>query len=399
MFNSRYFATLTLLIVSLFSLAVDVFAQSKEREIEWNSYNLPTGNFVRFVNLEEGYSFWYPAEWQQKKNANGDTAFSIVPEGPNFVIAIDNIADGYGIANYTSSLLQGFRKYSINQETFSLRTVSIGGIEAREAHFEIEINDRVANETVWVTVVGPKAYNFIFAFDPADKEKFEPYIKRIVETINIGAGGHWDREFETLRANFAGQTVLGSELVAINVAKKIRDFNIPKSEWTKELTELIVKSPGIAIDLLTNSDPQVRAETILQIGKIKDPKFDEILLWAITDKDSYCSTIAAQAIATRGLDALNLLKKKLPDLIDEPGVILRISAAFNDQNVRQVIYDEAIRTGKLADWAKEPLSELTKLDNLINKDSLNSNYRRNTFSKRLNTLFNGTKFSRSFRKV
>lgn len=372
MFNSRYIATLVFLVLSSFSLAVDVFAQSKEREIEWNSYSLPTGNFVRFVNLEEGYSFWYPAEWQQKKNANGDTAFSIVPEGPNFVIAIDNIADGYGIANYTSSLLQGFRKYSINQETFSLRTVSIGGIEAREAHFEIEINDRVANETVWVTVVGPKAYNFIFAFDPADKEKFEPYIKRIVETINIGARGHWDREFETLRTKFADQTVAGSELAAINVAKKIRDFNIPKSEWTKELTELIVKSPAIAIDLLTNSDPQVRAEAILQISKIKDPKFDEILLWALTDKDSYCSTIAAQAFATRGLDALNLLKKKLPDLIDKPGIILRLSAAFNDQNVRQIIYDETIKTGKLADWAKEPLSELTKLNTLINKDSLNS---------------------------
>lgn len=121
MFNSRYVATLILLVFSLFSLAADVFAQSKEREIEWNSYSLPTGNFVRFVDLEEGYSFWYPAEWQQKKNANGDTAFGIVPEGPNFVIAIDNIADGYGLANYTSSLLQGFRKYSINQETFSAR--------------------------------------------------------------------------------------------------------------------------------------------------------------------------------------------------------------------------------------------------------------------------------------
>ncbi|MFY9225459.1 MAG: transglutaminase domain-containing protein [Blastocatellia bacterium] len=374
MFNSRYVATLVLLVFSLFSLTVNVFAQSKEREIEWNSYNLPTGNFVRFVDLEKGYWFWHPAEWQEKKNANGNSAFIIVPQGPNFVIVVDDIADGYGLANYTSSLLQGFRKYSINQETFSLRTVSIGGIEAREAHFEIEINDRVANETVWVTAVGPKAYNFIFAFDPADKEKFEPYIKRVVETISIGAAGHWDREFEVLRAKFADQTVVGSELAAINVAKKIRNFNIPKSEWTKELTELIAKSPISAIDLLTDSDPQVRAEAILQISKINDPKFDEILLWALTDKDSYCSTIAAQVFATRGLDALNLLKKKLPDLIDKPGVILRVSAAFNDQNVRQVIYDESIKTGKLADWAKEPLSELTKLNNLslINKDKLSS---------------------------
>lgn len=373
MFKSRYLTIFLLLLLSLFGLISNTFAQNLERVAQWDSYSLPAGNFVRFIDKEKGYWFWRPAEWKENKNTNGDQFLSATERGPNLFMFTDDIPEGYGLVNYTSSFLQQIRKNAIKQESLTVRPVSMSGIEARELHFEIEIEKNVVHETIWFAVVGPRAYGFIFIYAPSDEEKFEPYMKRMMETVNIGVAGHWNKEFESLRTSINNPPLPNSELTTAIIAKEIRDSKISKSQWTSQLTELIEKSPSSALDLLTDSDPQVRGVAITYLSKSHIDKIDELLLWATTDPDSYCSAIAANTIAKRGEIGLNELKKHLPTLLDNPGVILRLSAAFNDQKSRQVIYDEAVKTGKLADWVKESLEKLTTSTNSSPLDNKNLN--------------------------
>jgi tetratricopeptide (TPR) repeat protein len=260
----------------------------------------------------------------------------------------EEIPDGFGVANYTTSMLQQFRKQPIKPETMVVRRVVIGGVEGREASFEIEAaSDTFVRETIWVTAVGPRAYLFMLVVKPEEQEKYEPYFKRMMLSARIGAAGHWNEEFENLRARFAATLIAGRDVEVASLSEALRAGREPTAVLTNRLAELAAKAPDAVLDLLADSDPQVRAAAITAFGQSHgqvtgqdkeawEAGVTDILLWSLMDKEVYCSATAAQRLAARGPAALAALKGKLSVLADAPGAIVRAGAALTDEAAREL---------------------------------------------------------------
>ncbi|MGH9903250.1 MAG: hypothetical protein ACRD68_15695, partial [Pyrinomonadaceae bacterium] len=167
------------------------------RAARWDAYALPPGEFRRFVERREGYSLWRPAHWDEARQPDGSVSFGAGDEeGPTVRVHTPEIPDGYGVANYVTSLLREWRKQPIDEETMLVRRVRVGGLEGREFTFEIETEPgRVLRETVWVTAAGARAFMFFYVASPEDHDKHEPLFQRMMLSLRIGAAGHWDEEF------------------------------------------------------------------------------------------------------------------------------------------------------------------------------------------------------------
>ena len=53
-------------------------------------------------------------------------------------------------------------------------------------------------------------------------EAYEPIFKRMISSVHIGAAGHWNEEYETLRAAVAAGSGSDSEIEAGLVAEALR---------------------------------------------------------------------------------------------------------------------------------------------------------------------------------
>src|SRR5262245_64111243 len=109
--------------------------------------------------------------------------------------------------------MRSFRSEPIKPESVTVRRVMSGGLEWREIAHEIEAPGGVAvRQTLWFTAVGPRAYGLALSAQNGEMEAHEPILKRIVSSVHIGAAGHWNEEYETLRAGFIAGTNTEREL-------------------------------------------------------------------------------------------------------------------------------------------------------------------------------------------
>src|SRR5262249_10176614 len=106
-----------------------------------------------------------------------------------------------------------------------------------------------------------------------------------------------------------------------------------------------------AIDLITDADPQVRTAAIAALGKSNHPQSDDLLIWALSDKDVFASSTAAQALAARG--ALGQIKNKLATLAENPAAVVRAGMAMGESASRELI-EELLRS----DSARQHLAAL-----------------------------------------
>lgn len=337
-FNLR--SLMLLLSLACVCLQTSALAQTADQEARaeiWNAYQLPAAEFVRFVDRKQGYSLWRPAGWSE--SADGLVTFSGGETWPQVRVLTTQVPDGYSAANFATSLLQQWRNQPIRQETVVVRRVLVGGADGREFTFEIEEEPgHTLRQTVWLTTVGTRAYLFYFLTEPEEQEKYEPYFKRMMLSLRIGAAGHWTEEFETLRARFAAaaRPQAGREIEAAQLAESLRAGREPAEAVTGRLTALLREAPPAALDLLTDYDPQVRAAAIAAIGKTEDARMIEVLVWALSDKDGYASALAARALAGRGAAGLAALKGKLTTLSKEPGAVLRVAALLTEEEAREL---------------------------------------------------------------
>lgn len=319
-----------------------VLAQSAEQDARlklWNSYQLPEGAFSRYVDKKHGFSLWRPASWTESAASDAIVAFSAGENGPHLRVYTAEVPDGYGAANFATAILSQWRTQPIKQESIVARRVLVGGADGREFTFEIEAEPgHTLRETVWLTTAGPRAYVFYFFMEPEEQEKYEPYFKRMMLSLRIGAAGHWDEAFETLRARFTTGATLttGREVEVAQLAETLRTSREPVERVTERLTALMSQAPAAAMDLLTDYDPHVRAAAIVAAGKTGDARMTDVLVWALADRDGYASAQAARALAERGAVGLAALKAKVPILSKEAGAILRVAALLPDEAARDL---------------------------------------------------------------
>jgi transglutaminase-like putative cysteine protease/tetratricopeptide (TPR) repeat protein len=334
-----------ILLLLLFPLILEygpaAFAQSGDRAARaaiWDGYQLPGGKFARFIDRQKGVSFRYPADWKREPGPNGGTVFKPASETVNLIVIIEDIPDGSGLANYASGVMQSFRNEPIKPESVTLRRVMSGGLEWREIAHEIEAPGGVTvRQTMWFTAVGPRAYGFALSAQDGEMEAYEPIFKRIISSVHIGAAGHWNDEYETLRAAFSSGSDSESEIEAGQVAEALRSGRQSFDAAAGRIAELFASSPEAAVDLITDADPQVRAAAIVALGKTGSSQTIDLLIWALSDEDVFASSAAAQSLAARG--ALNRVKSKLASLAENPAAVVRAGAAMGESASRELIQE------------------------------------------------------------
>ncbi len=342
MIINRFFVGL---ILVLFSFSAHSLAQSENhntRATQWESYTLPSGEFTRFVT--KGYSLWHPVQWKETVNSETTVSFGSAEKEKHVLVITEALAEGYGVANYTTALLQQLRKQPITLETVAVRRVLIGGVEGREISLEIEAEPgKPVFQTYWVTQVGPTGYAFIFTSIPDNKEKLEPNFKRLMMSVRFNTAGHWDEEFETLRAKFATGKNSEHDGEAAKISEALRAARENTGAAIQKIAELATQAPEIALEMLTDYDPNVRGAAITALGKSADGRNNEALVWALADKDIFCSNSAAKALAERGAPAFLALKNNLPKLVEANGALLRVAALMSDEAARELA-DELLKS-------------------------------------------------------
>lgn len=341
---------ITWLLLFMALLSAPAFAQSSNREARaslWNSYQIPDGEFTRFVDYQKGFSFWHPADWKNRVMPNGARVFQAgqpAMQSVNFIALTDDIPEGYGIANYTSGYLQSLRSQPIAEDSTTVRRVMLNGLEWREISYDVEANGAQFHQTMWMTAVGARVYGFVFTTSPEELGKSEPLLKRIVMTVHIAAAGHWDEEFETLRARFAAKAkpAAGREVAAATIAEDLRAARLPFETAVTRLTRLFSQSPDAAFDLAADADPHIRTAAVSALGKSgqigsDDSVVIDALLWALRDKDVFASSAAATGLAARGQTGFEAIKNKLPALSETPATVVRAGVAVGEEQSREMI--------------------------------------------------------------
>lgn len=337
-------------------LAAAALAQSGDREARaalWESYKIPEGEFTRYVDRQKGFSFWHPANWQERAAGNGNRFFQPAPQGINLFVMTEEIPDGYGVANYASSVLQGLRNQPVAQESVTVRRVILGGLEWREIAYNVEPQGGgLAHQTMWFTAVGPRVYGFVLSVAAERLEQDEPVLKRIVTSVRIGAAGHWDEQFETLRTKFAAResSTDAYEIQGAMIAEELRAARQSPEAIVARVSDLFGKAPGAALALLTDADPQVRTAAITALGRVRrDELSNEALVWALSDTDVFAGTAAAQALAARGAAGLTAIKNKIPvPRALRPEAMVRGGIALGEPFASDLIA-ELLRTGSAND--------------------------------------------------
>ena len=317
---------------------------SETRAAQWDSYAPAPGRFVRQVDKTTGWSLWRPADWNESKRENRLLDLTAPDQQASVSIGADNVPEGYGIASYVSSFLQQLRRQRVNPETVKVRRVWPGGSEGREVLLDLERSPGdVVRETIWMTQVGPRVHLFFFVARAEKHAQLEPLFKRMMMTLHIGAAGHWDEEFERHRERFAGRESKpddSPELEAAQIAAALRTAQDSSLTLTGRLAALAGRAPDAVLDVMTDPDPLVRASAIKAFSTLDDPFAPNVLVWAMTDKDAYCSGVAAQALAAKVTDSgpvtMTFINRALPTLSDNPGVILNLAAALSDDRARQM---------------------------------------------------------------
>ncbi|MGH9768664.1 MAG: transglutaminase domain-containing protein [Blastocatellia bacterium] len=323
------------------------FAQGGDRAARaahWDGIQLPAGKFTRFVDRQKGFSFRHPADWNQSPGRNGGTVFKPASEVANLIALTEDIPDGSGVANYVSGVMQSFRNEPIKPESVTVRRAMSGGLEWREIAHEVEApGGGIVHQTMWFTAVGPRAYGLALSVHNGELETYEPVFKRIVSSVRIGAAGHWNEEFETLRANFTAGSdpESATEIEAGRIAEALRTGRDALAAASDRIAELFAKSPDAAIDLITDADPQVRTAAIAALSRSTHPQTIDLLIWALADKDVFASSAAAQALsAPRGAQAARAtatIRSRLAALAENPSAIVRVGVAMGQQTSRELI--------------------------------------------------------------
>jgi transglutaminase-like putative cysteine protease len=326
------------------------------REAQWDAYQLPAGKFIRFVDRQKGFSFRAPADWQQQPNSEGGALFTSAADGANLLTITENIPEGIGVAAYVGSFLLNIRNEPIKPDSIVVRRVRSSGLEWREVTYELlQPGSEDMRQIIWFTAVGPRAYSLVLSVRSDELEKFDPVFKRIITSVRIGAAGHWDEEYETLRANFTNSpnTEAAEENESSLVAEALRSGRESLAASADRIAQLFAASPETAIDLITDVDPQVRTAAIVALGKTNHAKLVDLMIWALADKDVFASSTAAQILATSASGSLVAIKSKLRVLAENPAAAVRLGAAMGEQASRDLI-EEMLR----GDNTKEHMAAL-----------------------------------------
>jgi tetratricopeptide (TPR) repeat protein len=286
----KLFPLIFLLLCTTVASAQTQQTASQAREAEWKSYALPQSNFVRHISPEREFIFRTPADWKQEAlTFHG-------PHSAQFKVYAQKIPDGYSLPEYFASFVRVVRDQPGVADTMVTRKTRLQDLEARELLVEFSNPEgEMIHSTSWVAVSGPLAVTFNLQVPVTHVAEVEPFLKAIVQSVIFLPREH--TSFEDLRTATLKTTAPGPIHEVENVTATLNDVGVDREAAVARLTTLFSTSPDVAIDLLVDRRPFVRAAAVQALAHSNNSALQPFVWEMIDDKEPLVAEAAARSAA------------------------------------------------------------------------------------------------------
>lgn len=276
------------------------------REAEWQSHKLPSSEFVRYSDPDKGLVLWVPTTWERQPDGLKFTS----SDGAELHIAVENIPDGVPLKSFLMAVMKNFGDLLGSTESLLVRRTRIGGVDARELLFEL-VNERgvLTRRSLWLAVEGPRAYTVVMIAPLARAQQIDPYFKAVIESMIIWNDTSRAGAFETERGRvFKTRPARIDGVLSLVPVLDGLDGNARSGALSK-LVSAFTDSPDVALDLLIDRRPMVRAAAAQAIGLSNNKALGWFVAAALRDRDSFVAGRAAEALAKHP-NAADLLREQ-----------------------------------------------------------------------------------------
>ena len=258
----KLFPPIFLLLCTTLASAQAQQTTAQAREAEWKGYALPQSNFVRQINPDKEFIFRIPADWKQER----DLLSFEGPHAAQFKVYAQKIPDGYSLLEYFASFVRVVRDQPGVADTMVTRKTRLQDLEARELLVEFSNPEgEMIHSTSWVAVNGPLALTFNLQVPVTHVAEVEPFLKAIVQSVIFLPREH--TSFEDLRTATLKTTAPGPIHEVEGVVSILNDVGLDREAAVARLTTLFSTIPEVAIDLLVDRRPLVRAAAVQALAR------------------------------------------------------------------------------------------------------------------------------------
>ena len=263
------------------------------REAEWKNYPLPKSNFTRKMNPEKNFIFRIPTDWTPITDLD-----FIGPHNSNFKILVDKIPEGYPLDEYFGAILQAVKDMSGAAETVVSRKVELQDVEAREMLLQFtDAEGTLIRSMSWVTIRGEHALMFNLKVPASHGAEVEPFFKAIVQSVIFVSPDDYIG-FGALRS-FAIKTPTDGPINELeSIVTSLSETTTERESAIDRLAALYSATPDLAIDLLIDRRPLIRAGAAQAIARSKNTALTSFLWHLLDDPEPLVSEAAARGVAT-----------------------------------------------------------------------------------------------------
>jgi Flp pilus assembly protein TadD len=298
-------------------VATPQLTRIQTREAEWKNYSLPKTNFTRKMNAEKNFIFRIPSDW----TPISDLEF-IGPHDASFKILIDKIPEGYPLDEYFGGILQAVKDMTGAAETVLSRKTELQDVEAREIVLQFtDAEGTLIRSTSWVTIRGPQALMFNLKVPATHSVEIEPFFKAIVQSVIFVSSDDY-LAFEPVRS-FAIKTPTNGPISELeSIVTSLSDTTTEREAAINRLAALYSATPDLAIDLLIDRRPLIRAGAAQAIARSKNPALTSFLWQLLDDPEPLVSEAAARSVANAPDIVQRLIDESMSGFLTE--VIARV---------------------------------------------------------------------------
>ncbi|HJS23544.1 MAG TPA: transglutaminase domain-containing protein [Pyrinomonadaceae bacterium] len=286
-----------LLVVCLFYCVVPSanaqLTALQAREVEWKNYSLPQTNFTRQTNADKEIVFRVPADWKQEST---ELLLFTGPHSSQIKVFIDKVPDGFPLPDYVGSILRVVRSVP-GVEAPLTRKTQLQDLEGREIVFESPNPEGELTRSVsWITINGPLAVAFNLQTPAAHAAEVEPFFKAVVQSVIFLPREH--STFDSLRSSTLKSPAPGPIHVIENIVTSFDEAVVDRESIIAQLTPLFSSQPDVAVDLLVDRRPFVRAAAVQALVRSNNSTLTPFLWELVDDKEPLVAEAAARSVAS-----------------------------------------------------------------------------------------------------
>lgn len=262
------------------------------RETEWKNYALPQTNFARRINADPKLLFRVPADWKQQ----GEELTFTGPHSASLSVTGQKIPEGYPLDDYVASMLQALRDMVGGAESLVTRKTQLQDVDAREIVLEAPDPEGVViRSSTWVTIRGPHVLVFNLQVPIAHTAEVEPFFKAVVQSVIFLPGDY--AKFEAVRNSTIKSPAVGPIHEAESIVAALNETTSAREPAIARLASLFSSTPDVAIDLLLDSRPLVRAAAVEGLARSNNGSLTPFLWELLDDRDPLVAETVARKLA------------------------------------------------------------------------------------------------------